>query len=101
MHVYNNFLQVLGVKGPSWLSTIPSFDMVDGMSADYMHCVLLGVTRMLLRLWFNSPHHSELWYIGNATNKVDSRLCSILPPSEIQRTPRSIDKTVKFWKHNS
>lgn len=90
--------QVFGVKGPSWLATVPSFNMIDGISADYMHGVLLGVTRMLLRLWFTSSHHSELWYIGHAIKLVDSRLCSILPPSEIQRTPRSIDKHVKFWK---
>ncbi len=86
------------MKGPSWLATVPAYDLVGGVSADYMHCVLLGVTRMLLRLWFNSEHHAELWYIGNAITVVDSRLCKILPPSEIQRTPRSIEKTMKFWK---
>ncbi len=76
--------KVFGVKGPTWLTTIPSFNVVDGMSADYMHCVLLGVTRMLLRLWFTSTHHAELWYMGDAIKVIDSRLCSILPPSEIQ-----------------
>lgn len=94
-------LQVYGVKGPCCLATVPSFDIIDGMSVDYMHCVLLGVTRMLLRLWFNSSSHLEMWYIGNAVKVVDSRLCCIAPPSEIQRTPRSIEKTVKYWKGTS
>lgn len=91
-------VQVYGVKGPCCLATVPCFDIIGGMSADYMHCVLLGVTRMLLRLWFNSSHHSEIWYIGTAVKVVDSRLSCILPPSEIQRTPRSIEKTMKYWK---
>ena len=71
------------------------------MSGDYMHCVLLGVSRLLLRLWFTSTHHSELWYIGNDVKVIDSRLCGLLVPNEIQRTPRSIEKTVKFWKGNN
>lgn len=86
------------MKGPSWLATVPSFKMVDGISVDYMHCVLLGVTRMFLRLWFTSQYHLEMWYIGKDVQLVDSHLCNILPPYEIQRTPRSIEKTVKFWK---
>lgn len=90
--------QVFGVKGPSWLCVIPGYDVIAGMSTDYMHCVLLGVCRLLLRLWFQSCHHQELWYIGDQVATVDDRLCSINPPNEIQRTPRSIAMTVKFWK---
>lgn len=91
-------IQEFGVKGPSWLSTIPQFDIIKGMSFDYMHCVLLVVCRLLLRLWFNSSFHQEIWYIGTAVKSVDNRLCSICPPNEIQRTPRSIETTVKYWK---
>ena len=39
---------VSGIKGPSWLSTIPNYNIVDGNCIDYMHCVLLGVTKMLV-----------------------------------------------------
>lgn len=39
---------VFGVKGPSWLSTIPNYNIVEGNVIDYMHCVLLGVTKMFL-----------------------------------------------------
>jgi len=92
------FTQEFGVKGPSWLSTIPTYDLVKGMSYDYMHCVLLGVCRLLIRLWFQSCHHGEVWYIGNQVQDVDCRLCSIRPPDEMKRTPRSIETTVKFWK---
>ena len=45
-------------------------------------------------------HHQELWYIGSQIVEVDNRLCAIHPPNEIQRTPRSISQTVKYWKGN-
>ena len=72
--------------------------MIDGMSIDYMHGILLGIGRLLLRLWIQACHRSELWYIGDQITTIDGRLCSITPPNEIQRTPRSIELTVKFWK---
>lgn len=67
-----------GVKGPSWLSTIPYYDQINGMSVDYMHCVLLGVCRLTLRLWLQFVVHwkaftctwcSPLW---NQTSKWNS-----------------------------
>lgn len=98
LHYGYIYTQELGVKGPSWLSTVPTFDLVKGMSCDYMHCVLLGVCRLLIRLWFQSCYHSEMWYIGTKVQEVDARLCNIRPPDEMKRTPRTIEATVKFWK---
>ena len=88
-------IQVFGVKGPSQLTIVPKFDLVRGVAMDYMHCALLGATRLLLRLWFN---HRESWYIGTRVVEVDDKLCAIRPPDEIPRTPRSIQKTLKYWK---
>ena len=87
---YNNYPS-------SCLISVPGFSLVHGVSIDYMHCVLLGVCRQLLKLWFVSKHHKELWYIGKQTTVIDSRLSSIKPPREVNRTPRSLD-TIKFWK---
>lgn len=89
---------MFGVKGPSWLSIVPKFDMVKSIAMDYMHCVLLVVVRLLLRLWFSSSYYKELWYIGSHVSEVDVRLCSIRPSCEAQRTPRQIENTVKYWK---
>lgn len=86
------------MKGPSWLDTVPGFDCIRGTAVDYMHCVLLGVSRQLLHLWFDSKHHSALWYIGGSITEIDSRLLAIKPPSEMKRTPRSIVTTRKYWK---
>lgn len=86
------------MKGPSWLIIVPSFDIIKGTSVDYMHCILLGISRQLLRLWLLSRYHDEVWYIGNKVSLLDERLCSIKPPSEIKRTPRSLATAVKYWK---
>lgn len=72
--------------------------IVRGMSFDYMHCVLLVVCRLLLRLWFTSKNHREPWYIVLCVKQVDEQLCGFCPPDEIQRTPHPIEHTVKFWK---
>ena len=78
---------VMGVKGPSWLSSLKYIDIVCGSMIDYMHTVLLGVCRGLLYLWFDGQHHSEPWYIGGLQQAVDGRLTRIKPPSCITRTP--------------
>ena len=65
---------------------------------DYMHCILLGVCRTMLRLWLQSSNHQCLWYIGTRKLELDERLLCIQPPCEMQRTPRSIESTIKFWK---
>ena len=89
---------IYGVKGPSWLSVIPNYDVIQGNVIDYMHCVLLGVTKMLLKLWFDSKHAGELWYCGTKVQEADSKLLQIRPPNMITRTPRSIQQHRSYWK---
>ena len=89
---------VSGVKGPSWLSVVPEYNVIEGDTVDYMHCVLLGVTKMLLKLWFDSKHSKELWYCGDKIEEVDSKFLQIKPPSNITRTPRSIEQHRSYWK---
>ena len=52
---------ICGVKGKSVLHVVEGFDLIKGAPVDYMHCVLLGVVRKLLSLWFDSVHHLEKW----------------------------------------
>lgn len=89
---------VSGFKAPSPLLQLPSFDIVNGIGIDSMHCVFLGVVKQLVGLWFNSKHSTQMWYCGNSVQKVDMRLLEIRPPSVITRVPRSIEHHVKFWK---
>ena len=62
----------------------PNYNMIDKMSIEYMHCILLGIGRLLLRLWTQSclTHHFELWYVGDQTATIDDQLCTIKPPNE-------------------
>ena len=55
---------VMGVKGPSPLMKLKSFQMVNGFVPDYMHSVCLGTIRQLVKLWFDSTNHNEEWYLG-------------------------------------
>ncbi|KAH9372111.1 hypothetical protein HPB48_017360 [Haemaphysalis longicornis] len=41
---------VNGMNGLSPLINLKNFDIVRGQAVDYMHCVLLGVTRQLVLL---------------------------------------------------
>jgi hypothetical protein len=91
---------VQGLKGPSWFSTLEDHDLIRGTGVDYMHGVLLGVVRQLLRLWFESKYSSEPFSCSKVVNVVDKRLLSIRPPNFISRLPRSIKQHVAYWKAN-
>lgn len=54
---------VYGVKGKSILLKLPEFNIINNNPIDYMHCVLLGVVRTFISLWFDSKNHKEQWYI--------------------------------------
>ncbi|XP_046332208.1 uncharacterized protein LOC124115320 [Haliotis rufescens] len=89
---------VEGIKGYSFLMNLSSFDYVRSCSVDYMHCVLLGVTKLLLTLWFSSAHAASRFSLLPYVNSVDNLLCSVKPPSNISRLPRSINEHLKYWK---
>ncbi|KAM7282555.1 uncharacterized protein ISCGN_002702 [Ixodes scapularis] len=90
---------VNGVKGPSALMNLKGFDLVEGMSAEYMHCVLQGVVRQFTELLFSSSSSRQPYYMGarGSVVKVNARLQSIKPPHCITRLPRSIEER-SFWK---
>jgi len=39
--MHNEKTTVNGVKGPSWLTKLVNYDIIDGTAIDYMYCVLL------------------------------------------------------------
>ena len=54
-----------GIKGPSFLSflmTLKSYDIVKSNAIDYMHGVLLGLNKLLVKLWISSTF-SKVFYI--------------------------------------
>lgn len=90
---------VQGVKTASPLLELKDihFDIVEGFSVDYMHCVLLGCVRQLMNLWFSSKHHRQTWYLGRVTTQIDKMLTGIKPPHDISRLPRSTSE-LAYWK---
>lgn len=88
---------VRGVKGTSILMKLyPNFNLVDSFIPDYMHCVLLGVTRQLASLFVES---SGFLYSLNAKNirKLDTRIKDLKLPHEATRKLRTT-KDIPFWK---
>ena len=89
---------VKGVKGPSWLLFLENFDIVAGMGIDYLHGVLLGVQKLLLKLWFSDTYSKEPFSFRHLVGVLDDRLNEILPTLEIRRMPRSVFEHLKYWK---
>lgn len=87
---------VRGIKGKSPLST--AINLVDGIPVDYMHAVLEGVTRCLLKYWFLPKNHSGAFYLGSKLKQIDKVLLRQQPPHELSRPPRSIEKHLKYFK---
>jgi hypothetical protein len=90
---------VRGFKKITLMVGFPEFNVIDGFAIDYMHCVLLGVTRKLADLWFNPNFHQQDFYIGRSIAQVDVKLLAIKPPQNISRTPRSLNDRA-YWKAN-
>ncbi len=72
-----------------------SLDLVKSFPIDYMDAVLKGVTRMLMKFWFDSSFHSSPFYIGRQVARIDNLLLQQRPPSEFSHPPRSIKKHLK------
>ena len=87
---------VFGVKGPSVLSS--ALDLVKGVPCDYMHAVLEGITRWLLRAWFTSPYHNECFSLRSSLSHIDQQLVKQRPPHEFSRPPRAISTHMSYWK---
>lgn len=86
-----------GVKGPSPLMNVRGFDVIWSFSPDYMHTVLLGVTRRFLDLWLETP--SKPFYIGtpNTTAEIDSRIMAFKFPRMFSRLPK-VTSLRAYWK---
>lgn len=66
---------------------------------DYMHSVLEGIMKQLLKRWFDSKHHSRVYSLRKCSYDIDKCINLVRPPNEIRRTPRSVD-TLSFFKAN-
>lgn len=88
---------VKGVKGYSILyEMVPDF--IRSNAIDEMHGCFLGLSKLLVNLWFDSSHSDKDFSLHHVLDLVDSRLSKISPPSSVQRMPRCIKNQLGYWK---
>lgn len=89
-----------GFKGLSCAVGFDHFDIVNGFSLDYMHCILLGVVSKTLDLWLNSKNKTQDFYLKpKQRDTMNRRLISLRPCSGGSRLPRSLNE-YKNYKAN-
>ena len=87
---------VFGVSGLPLFSYLQLFNIIRVVPIDYIHCVLLGIVKMHLTLWFDKTHGNEPFSIAPRISEVDKCLHAIKTPSFITRFPRSLTKIAHF-----
>ena len=90
--------RVKGFYDVTPLAKLPWFDLVLGIVPDYMHGVLLGVTKQFLNLWLSSTKFKKPWFIGHKVKAIDKRLKNMKPPDFIQRLPRQLEVSRAYFK---
>lgn len=81
-----------GFKGISGLANLECMDMVCGIVPDYMHGLLLGITKNLMYKWFSPTNSGQDYFIGKRLKDISQRLMRIKPTDAIERLPRDIEK---------
>lgn len=88
---------VFGIHDVNPFMLLSAFYIVDSFVFDAMHTIFLGITRNFISMWLHRSNFKQRWYIGKRRNLLNKRLLNQLPPSEVQRNPRSFDE-MKFFK---
>jgi hypothetical protein len=78
--------------------TLKSYDIVKSNAIDYMHGVLLGLNKLLIKLWISSTFNKEKYSISQYVEIIHSRLIQLKPPAFITRVPRTLSDHFKYWK---
>lgn len=81
----NNIKHIKGVVGTSVISSMPMTDIGTSVLPEYMHSVLLGVTKQFLDIWITK---SGAWNIKQFHKEIDDFMLQIRPPSIFSRMPR-------------
>lgn len=99
----DSLASVRGMKAVSPFINLPGFSAIWAWCPDYMHCVLLGVTRQITDLWLTEAGE---FYKGTRTSLLallNERLCSIRMPQCVNKQPRSLHARGNWkaseWQH--
>ncbi|KAK6179139.1 hypothetical protein SNE40_011561 [Patella caerulea] len=85
----------LGIRTLSPLLSLEFFDIVNGVVPDYMHGILLGITKNLITLWTKSKYYKCGYYIGTKVKILERGLQDMMPNDYVQRMPRKFQHS---WK---
>ncbi len=98
-HTFRNQNDPRHHTGNSPFLQLTSFDMVFGFPLDYLHLVLLGVMKKLLKIWILSLKRSPHRISDTQQARIDRMLRRIRNslPSEMDRRSRSIAE-IRTWK---
>lgn len=81
-----------GIKGVSLLLGLDWHDMVYGMVPDYMHGLLLGVTKTNPSLMFSLSNSSKPYFVRKNIKSDDKILKNMKPTDQISCLPRKLEK---------
>ena len=89
--------KLFGVQGRSPLFALPGFDVINGVVADAMHLLYMGVVKKLVTLTFRTGPYKKR---ATAQQRVDigplsEGLLQVLVPSEFPRGTKAYDA---YWK---
>ena len=62
------------------------------MVPDYMHGVLLGITKHLLQMFFSPSNAGKPYFIGKKIKTISERMCSNCSPDYIESVPHNLEK---------
>lgn len=84
-----------GVKGKSALADYVDYPQC--IPIDYMHSILEGVFKQLMKRWFDTKFYDKPYSLRKSIKTIDKLVASIKPTDQIRRLPRSVDQ-VSFYK---
>lgn len=87
-----------GIKGVSLLLGLDWYVMVYGMVPDYMHGLLLGVTKTNPSLMFSLSNSSKPYFVRKNIKSADKILKNMKPNDQISRLPRKLEKNLHYFK---
>ena len=89
-----------GIFRKSKLLELPGFDIVRMLPVDYMHCIDLGVVKMLIIAWCNKKFKvkgdKKFFLEKQGIAKVNYRLKKVKPTSNFKRRPRCLEKVTSY-----
>ncbi|CAF0821489.1 unnamed protein product [Didymodactylos carnosus] len=85
-----------GYHGVCHLRKLRYFDVGLSFLFDSLHNAYHGTFKRLLKLWLDNSYKNERWSCASKFKDIAEKLNSIYYPSTTSRTPRQLEKYLKF-----